>query len=175
MNIFILDTNPLTAAEHLCDKHVVKMSVETAQMMASALRRHGATDIDMPLTKSGKPYKGGYPNHPCTLWAGYCRCNYRWLAYHGLSLCSEYTYRYDKVHSCQQAIKHMLSFSNYIPTRGYSRNTPFALAMPDEFKHKNAVKAYRNYYVGEKADIAKWNKGRSAPRWFTRMKGAACA
>ena len=70
MNIFVLHENPILAAEMHCDKHVPKMCVEAAQMMASALRRWGATDKDMPLTKAGKPYKGGYAHHPCTVWAG---------------------------------------------------------------------------------------------------------
>ena len=64
MNIFVLDLNPVTAARMHCDKHIPKMCVEAAQMMASALRRHGATDKQMPLTKSGTPYKGGYKHHP---------------------------------------------------------------------------------------------------------------
>ena len=175
MNIFVLDTNPLTAAEYLCDKHIVKMPVETAQMMAASLRGHGATDIDMPFTKAGKPYKGGYMYHPCTQWAGYCRCNYRWLAYYGLSMCVEYTYRYNKEHACENAIRHMMLFENYIPVRGYYNKSPFVLAMPDEYKHKNAVTAYRKYYVGEKADIAKWNKGRPEPKWFSVMRRKADA
>ena len=168
MNIFLLDHNPLTAAEYLCDKHIVKMPVETAQMMASSLRGHGATDSDMPLTKSGNPYRGGYMNHPCTRWAGKCVGNYFWLGLHGLSLCMEYTFRYNKKHACQEAIEHMMALMNYIP--GSHGTTPFVLAMPDEYKDRDAVKAYRRYYINEKRDIAEWNKGRPAPSWFVRMK-----
>ena len=89
MNIFILDTDPTTAARMHCDKHVPKMCVEAAQMMASALRRHGATDEQMPLTKSGTPYKGGYAHHPCTVWVGDRRENFDWLANHAIELCRE--------------------------------------------------------------------------------------
>ena len=172
MNIFILDNDPIAAAEYLCDKHVVKMAVETAQMMASALRRHGATDIDMPLTVAGKPYKGGYPNHPCTRWAGDTSDNFVWLGIHGVSICDEYTIRYGKLHACKDSILHMMKFVDYLPD---APRTQFALAMPDEFKHENAVKAYRKYYAVDKAAIAKWNKSRPEPRWFTNMKGVACA
>ena len=76
MNIFVLDRSARKAARMYCDKHVPKMCVEVAQMMASALRRHGATDEQMPLTKSGTPYKGGYAHHPCTVWAGDTRDNF---------------------------------------------------------------------------------------------------
>lgn len=167
MNIFILDTDPTQAAKYLCDKHVVKMAVESAQMMASALRRHGATDIDMPLTVAGKPYRGGYPNHPCTRWAGETCANFEWLGINGLAICDEFNRRYKKHHACKHAMVHMMKFVNYLPDAPQTR---FALAMPDEFKHKNAVKAYRKYYVGDKAAIAKWNRGRPAPRWFSNMR-----
>ena len=80
MNIFVLHENAFTSANMMCDKHIPKMVVETAQMMASALRRHGATDEQMPLTKSGTPYKGGYAHHPCTVWAGDSVGNFQWLA-----------------------------------------------------------------------------------------------
>ena len=79
MNIFVLDENPVTAAKYMDDVRLPKMCVESAQMMASALRRHGATDEQMPLTKAGKPYKGGYKHHPCTVWAGDNRANFQWL------------------------------------------------------------------------------------------------
>jgi len=100
MNIFVLDLDPTTAAQMHCDKHVPKMCVEAAQMMASALRRHGATDEQMPLTKSGTPYKGGYAHHPCTVWAGDSRNNFMWLADHAVDLCNEYFKRFGKVHAC---------------------------------------------------------------------------
>src|SRR5210317_1583838 len=70
MNIFILDNNPTAAAQMMCDKHIPKMCVETLQMMGRPLRRHGATDEQMPLTQKGTPLKGGYHNHPCTKWVG---------------------------------------------------------------------------------------------------------
>ena len=168
VNIFILDANPLTAAQYLCDKHIVKMPVETAQMMAASLRGHGATDSDMPLTKSGTPYRGGYMNHPCTRWAGTCKRNYFWLGLHGIALCMEYTFRYNKKHACQEAIEHMMDLRDHIP--GNYLRSPFVLAMPDEYKERDAVRAYRKYYVGEKSDIAEWNKGRDAPKWFTRSR-----
>tara|TARA_R110001606_G_scaffold242121_1_gene390069 strand:- start:142 stop:648 length:507 start_codon:yes stop_codon:yes gene_type:complete len=161
MNIFILDTNPVTAAHMHCDKHVPKMCVEAAQMMASALRRHGATDEQMPLTKAGKPYKGGYAHHPCTVWAGDSGANFRWLAQHGLALCLEYSMRFGKQHACHEPIGMMYAIHGTVP---HDELTPFALAMPDEYRNDDAVVAYQAYYHSKQ--FAKWEKGTPAPDWW---------
>ena len=128
MNIFVLDEDPVIAA----------------QMMASALRRHGATDEQMPFRKDGKSrYKGGYKNHPCTRWAGDSRDNFKWLARHAQALLTEYSNRFDKVHACNGPI-HIMSCKDYIIPEGGLMH--FAQAMPDEYKDVDAVKAYRAYY-----------------------------
>lgn len=163
MNIFVLDYDPLTAAEYMCDKHIPKMIVETFQMMGSALRRHGAQDHQMPLTQAGKPLKGGYHNHPCTVWAGDTQANYYWLGLHGLNLCNEFTLRFKKRHVCHSKLDHIMDMYDMVPN---GKMTPFAQAMPDEYKDSSAVTAYRNYYLNEKRYFAKWEKGRSAPDWW---------
>ena len=161
MNIFILDTDPITAAQMHCDKHVPKMCVEAAQMLASALRRHGATDEMMPLTKAGKPYKGGYAHHPCTVWAGDSGANFRWLAQHGLALCLEYSMRFGKQHACHEPIGMMYAIHGTVP---HDELTPFALAMPDEYRNDDAVVAYQAYYHSKQ--FAKWEKGTPTPDWW---------
>ena len=154
MNIFVLDEDPYASARMMCDKHIPKMVVESAQMMASALRRHGATDEDMPLTKSGTPYKGGYQHHPCTVWAGETQDNFDWLADHAYKLLCEYWDRFGKEHACTIPIMHMYNMELDLPE---GELTPFALAMPEEFRTWDgdvlthsysgfAVKAYRDYY-----------------------------
>jgi len=143
MNIFVLDNHPAKAAAAMDCVRVPKMVTESAQMMASALRRHGATDDMMPLTKAGKPYKGGYHHHPCTVWAGDTRANFKWLAHHAEALLYEYYYRFGKVHACHNPIYQMSSMSIIISEDDL---TPFAQAMPDEYKDDDAVKAYRAYY-----------------------------
>jgi len=143
MNIFVLDENPVDAAKAMDCVRVPKMVVESAQMMASALRRHGATDEQMPLTKAGRPYLGGYKNHPCTIWAGDSRANFEWLAAHAVALSWEYWFRFSKKHACAGPIKNMVFLGKLIPE---GELTPFALAMPDEYKDDDVVKAYRAYY-----------------------------
>jgi hypothetical protein len=47
------------------------------------------------------------------------------------------------------------------------RLTPFALAMPNEFKTDDPVESYRNYYMSEpKQKIASWKKKREKPEWY---------
>ena len=188
MNIFVLDTNPITAARMHCDKHIPKMCVEAAQMMASALRRHGATDEQMPLTKKGTPYKGGYAHHPCTVWAGETRANFLWLGVHAVTLCNEYSQRFGKEHACNQPILRMMELQHVIPDHDINRGTlgltAFALAMPDEYRPepvdgeivyhaypKFAVEAYRRYYHSKQ--FAKWEKGTPAPDWWRGVEVTA--
>ena len=91
MNIFIVDKHPSAAAKMLCDKHIVKMPLETAQMLCSVWHRYGF---------GGKvKYKEAYKNHPCTLWAGDSEDNYGWLLQQGMELGEEYTSRYNKTHA----------------------------------------------------------------------------
>ena len=161
MNIFVLDENPVKSAQAMDCVRVPKMVTESAQMMASALRRWGATDEQMPLTKSGSPYKGGYHFHPCTIFAGDTRANFKWLAHHAEALLDEYYHRFGKVHACHNPIYQMSSMSKMIPEGDLM---PFAQAMPDEFKHEDAVQAYRAYYHSK--TFAKWEKGTPAPDWW---------
>lgn len=170
MNIFVLDECPITAARMMCDKHIPKMVVETAQMMASALRRHDAPDEVMPLTQRGTPYKGGYHHHPCTKWAGDTQLNFLWLMHHGFALCQEYVNRFHRYHACQMPIYEMGELYNIVPA---GTLTPFARAfnaekypfLYDEEQY-TAVEAYRTYYQLDKARFAEWRKGTPAPSWW---------
>lgn len=164
MNIFILDNNPEQAARYYCDKHVPKMIVELYQQMGSALRRHGATDSVMPLTKAGKPLKGGYHNHPCTKWVGDSTSNFTWAYLHAKELCKEYTFRYKKRHFCETGIDIMGQCD--INHFTHTSHTPYAQAMPEEYRDDDAVKAYRTYYIKDKSRFAKWEKGRDTPKWW---------
>jgi hypothetical protein len=181
MNHFILDEDEWESARMHCDKHVVKMPVETAQMMASALRRAGATDQDFitygVLTKGGTPYKGGYARHPCTIWTGDSLENFEWAYRHGVALCGEYTHRYSKTHACANPINGMYLMAKQMTHQQRLKwdecdLTPFAQAMPDRYKvttgwgYEEAIEAYRSYYIGDKHSIAQWERGRPAPHWY---------
>ena len=154
MNIFVVDKNPIKAAKELCDKHVVKMILESAQMLCSCFPNGEA------------PYKRAFYNHPCTIWARESQENYEWLLDHAYAMCQEYTRRYGKVHKSIDAIewcgKNQVKLK--LPRKGL---TKFAQAMPEQYKNKCSVTAYRSYYNGEKAGFATWKK-RETPKWFVK-------
>lgn len=157
MNIFVLDKDPYVAAKYHCDKHVVKMPLETAQMLSAVWHHH-----HFPEHMPDGLYKASYMKHPCTLWAAQTMGNYDWLVQLGLALCAEYTHRYEKHHASARVIA-ICSLQN--PFDEHTNITPFAQAMPDQYKHHDAVQAYRAYYNGEKAYIGNYKK-RQVPRWF---------
>lgn len=152
MNIFVLDTDPQQAAKYHNDKHVVKMILETAQILSTINHKHGVE----------APYKPTHHNHPCVLWAEQSTANYQWLVTLGFALCEEYTYRYNKIHKSVTALAATAFPPDNIPEGDL---TPFAQAMPDDCKNTDAVVAYRNYYIKYKQAIASW-KNRPAPEWI---------
>lgn len=142
MNIFVLNSDPEQAARDQCNKHVVKMVLETAQLLCTAVIETGGT----------APYRATHKNHPCAVWARKSKANFNWLKQHGLALGEEYTRRYGKTHKSVAVIEDL--DDDTIPD---GQLTSFALAMPDEFKVAgDPVASYRNYYRGDKAGMAEW-------------------
>lgn len=154
MNIFVLDYNPVKAAKMMCDKHVVKMPLETAQLLCSAFDPGTA------------PYKRTHYNHPCSIWARESKENFLWLVSHGLALCEEYTFRYKKSHKSEEVIRWCLKNISKISFSKVGK-TRFVLCFDKQYQIGNAVESYREYYRQEKKRIAQWGKGRATPRWFT--------
>ena len=177
MNIFAVDENPYTAAHSLCDKHVVKMIVETAQMLSTAHRVLDGKETIRVTASNRKIKHWVHPdsemnsvlclpamvNHPCTVWSMKTDSNYFWLWDHGMGLLTEYTKRYSKVHSMQELFGHyLITAPEKIPS---GKLTPFAQAMPQKYQCDNSVLAYRRYYINEKKRFAKW-KNSDIPVWF---------
>jgi hypothetical protein len=156
MNIFHLSKNPKFCAEWLCDKHCVKMILETGQMLCTAYQRHFGLKDDL--------YKPAYPKHPMTIWVGDTRGNFEFSLKLLDCLLDEYTKRYGKVHSTHK-IKWLLlgKYTKWSKLTGEKSIPP--LCMPDEYKENNYVKSYRKYYIGEKKRIAKY-KFTKPPYWL---------
>jgi hypothetical protein len=153
MNIFVLSENVKEAAEWHVDRHVVKMPLETAQMLCTALSLNGNSNVE---------YKPAFFKHPCTIWAAATRDNFEWLCRLGVELCSEYTYRYEREHASEKVIRSCYEKYTSVPSGAL---TSFAQAMPLEYKSECAIAAYRLYYVKGKSHLASWKK-RSKPTWF---------
>ena len=159
MNIFHLSSNPRYCAEWLCDKHCVKMIVETGQMLCTAYQRHFGLQDDL--------YKPAYPKHPMTIWVGNTRGNFIFTLSLFDYLLNEYNCRYKKVHSTNR-IKKLLwdKYTDWNKLNGEFTNPP--LCMPDEYKTDCYITSYRKYYIGEKKKIAKY-KFTEPPQWLGKL------
>ena len=152
MNIFYLDRDPKIAAQMMCDKHVVKMILESAQILSTA---HRVLDGGDYADQYGL-YKIAHKNHPSTIWCRQSKPHYEWLYNHMIALGREYNKRYGKIHlsitKCANVLK-------YVPGGIYDNGfTQPPQAMPDKYKDKCSIQAYWNYYIGEKHVVVNLNK-----------------
>jgi hypothetical protein len=157
MNIFFLSMNPTCAAQWHCDKHVVKMILESTQLLWTAQRIAWGDRLDLPAdtptTRNGQQgYKATHKNHPCAIWARASIANYRWLCALAAALVDEYHYRYPAAgpHACEPHIQWLAA---HPPPLHAGPLTWPALAMPSEYKiSPNPTACYRAYYLGQKRD-----------------------
>ena len=173
MNLFFLDIDPKKCAIYHCNKHVVKMLLEIVQMLYTA--HHMCKTVELPIDC----YKQHSPKHPTVIWVRINQFNYMYAAKLGLFLAEEYTFRYNRVHSCE---KHIIWLNQNLPNfkiETYKDNvtlvinkkfeelgmTPIPLAMPDESKRNDPIKSYRKYYINSKSHFTKWTN-RLSPWWF---------
>lgn len=154
MNIFVLDYDPKICAKYHCDRHVVKMILESTQLLSTAINHRLKEEIP-------GLYKSTHINHPCSKWVRKSNQNFKWLLDLALYLCDEYKDRYNKEHAC---IKQLIICGLSSRIFGDKGLTPFALCMPDEYKTNDIVESYRKYYIGEKR-FAKWKTG-NIPYWW---------
>lgn len=186
MNIFYLDPDPKTCAEMHCDKHVVKMIIEYAQLMSTAHRLLDGEEYT-DLTAAGRRikrwrmddpdmesvlYKASHVNHPSAIWCRANKQNYLWLNRMWSYLLQEYTHRYSKQHECEKLRMALYMIPENIPKGEFFAPTP---AMPSDLKimaetyipgrKYDSLKSYHNYYIKEKSRFAKW-KNRDVPEWF---------
>lgn len=168
MNIFFSDADPIIAAQNLDDKRVIKMILESAQMLCTALRLNNAVHLAQ--------YKATHGNHPSNVWARTTDSNYAWLLAHFKALCDEYTFRYGKVHASAAQYSNFVAGQAFIPKGDL---TPFANCaarsdMNIDYKWMNdTVHAYRLYLMQRWAsDIkkAEWTK-RGYPKFVLLIYG----
>lgn len=180
MNIFFLSRNPVLAAQYHNDKHIVKMILESAQLLSTAhrvldgtlghrLSQSGAKlkDWILPDARQDLLYKATHVNHPCAIWCRATSGNYRWLYDLFIELGKEYSYRYaGKTHLSIIKLADVLNELPYtIPVADFYDPPQ---AMPDECKDEDAVTAYRNYYIIHKSEISVWTK-REKPHWYVTI------
>jgi hypothetical protein len=160
MNIFVTDNSPKISAQTLDDKRVVKMVLETAQLLSTAI-----------FINTFNIYEGIYKpthiKHPCAIWAGLNIENWDWLFQHFIALCEEYTMRYNKIHASEKLLPYLIEYRKFIK---HGAKTPFANCTRSEpivvdFRYLNdTCDAYKKYLV------EKWNNDKSYPKWTKRDK-----
>ena len=186
MNLFILDKDPVKAAQLQCDKHVVKMIVESAQMLSTVHRMLDGTMERRP-SKSGAMlqywklhddredivYKACHFNHPSTIWTRESKANYDWHYKHFIGLCDEYTYRYGKVHSTDTKLREILKT---LPNNIKTGKTQFKLAMSSNpecvvngLGGTDAVESYKNFYQTKQERFKMVLTKRETPQWFNAI------
>lgn len=162
-----------------CNKHVVKMILEYTQLLSTAHRLlDGKQSIVLVNGRKMKRWTledekmnerlflASHVNHPCAIWARETQDQYLWLHRLLTHLLKEYSFRYGKTHSVQNRCwddlrKHPMALND---RRGWHEPPQ---AMPDDYKvNGNSVLAYRKYYVGAKASLAKWSV-RPQPEWWS--------
>lgn len=157
MNIFVLDPEPKIAARYHCDKHIVAMIKETAQMLSTAQRMSG--------NKDPRLYGITHLHHPCVKWVMGSQANYSWLLELFHELANEFILRTGKTHASHRLLKKVLEeIPEILPDIGI---TPFAQAMPEIYKQNDPVLAYRDFYINEKHRFARWSYPAEIPDWFT--------
>ena len=154
MNIFVTDPCPIQSARNLPDKHIVKMPLETCQML-SIIYSDWYYGVGKLYKSDGTPYRtahGAFRNHPCTQWAAANQYNLSWLIVHGLALCTEYTYRYHKVHTCHAVLSQAADIYDKCFddswSQSYHKVTDFTRAMPESIKFDttiDTITAYKQY------------------------------
>lgn len=148
MNIFAVSDCPAACAEALDDKRVVKMVLETCQMLSAAVERHGGTPW----------YKTTHANHPCTLWVGETRENYLWTVKLFWCLLDQYDKRFDREHACMNFLQDALDAEPLVPE---GPRTPFAdcSGVEPEFWHKSVHMRYQECLK------RKWVTDKRTPTW----------
>ena len=166
MNIFILSLIQKEIAESMMDKHVSKILLEAVQMLCSARRL-----VEPDDGKNDILYRVAHKNHPVTIWCRKSKANFIWTLDLIDHLHAEWKYRYGhpetKVHKSYLValyLRENVPEEEKFEEKGL---TPFALAMPDQYKTDDPVLSYRNYYMSEnKQKIASWSKKRGKPAWY---------
>lgn len=145
MNIFVTSPSPIESAKFLDDKRVVKMVLETAQMLSTAITECGGTGF----------YKTTHRNHPCSVWARTSSTNYDWLRRHFKALCKEYALRYGKTHKCESYMQDIQEGLRYIP---FGELTDFPNCTT--YKKEEIHTAYQRYLND------KWDTDKRRPTWY---------
>jgi hypothetical protein len=146
MNIFVLNQDPIKAASLICKRHVIKMILESTQLLSTSHLLNGSRNI----------YRPSHLKHPCTLWAKTSRSNWNWLFNHAMALVERYEQGI-KTHKCKQVLLDLKEIEKGV-TFELQELTPFALAMANEYKKEDPIESYLTYYLLGKKHLLNENE-----------------
>jgi len=185
VNIFYLDPDPVRCAEQHCDKHVVKMIIEYAQLMSTAHRMVDGTEWEGRTTKGHRIkrffhpdpdlnmylYKACHINHPSARWVRESAANYNWLYEMWVALCHEYTYRYGRKHLSQVKLEYLLLIPPLAinAEKRFTQPTPAMAQYPHCIVEGDSLTSYRQFYWEDKYAFAKWTN-RPKPEWWRKYE-----
>ena len=180
MNIFMLDECPVQSAQSMVDKHVVKMILESAQLLSTAHRVLDGAPVEVTLEKDGKRrkktvwilgdqrndvlYNATHINHPSAIWARQSISNYSWLVDHLFALSDEYTHRYNKRHATMSKLGYLIQSPPFNLNDWDITKMPSCMD-PEYIVSEDPIENYRNYYRLGKANLHSW-KNRQPPSWI---------
>jgi hypothetical protein len=163
MNIFVTDPCPIRSAVNLDNVRVVKMVLESAQLLSNAVH---SLDLE-------GPYRKTHWNHPCSIWSRLSRENYTWLLNHFSALCNEYTYRFEKTHKCQQLSEIFVKSACLFPDEDIYRMERGIIYNPKEFTFVNCTtnhKHIKDVFKAYQAEMnLKWRNDKRTPKWSKRV------
>ena len=173
MNLFATSDDPVESALSLPDKLVIKIALESCQILCTVAQERGFKS----------PYKATHKNHPITNWVRQDINNFYWALIYGLELCQEYTFRYkdkhgyERRHKCESYLWDILYWLGYVASdiedlqrSSIQNHTTFVMAMPEEFKCANPVAAYKRYLQEKKSYYATWRNTRKPSWWLEETK-----
>lgn len=176
MNVFVLLLDPVLCAAAHCDQHVGKMLLEACQLLCGAHpvpadRERWLAMLPLDRLRSALlPYSHSHRNHPCAVWTRRRPGNYVWLASLALVLADEHEHRFGTVHGSRVVAEWCAERACLVDfEEGGATPSPFAQAMPEQYRGPDVVAAYRAYYAAEKRQLrgkpVTWT-GRPRPEWF---------
>ena len=191
MNLFLIAEDPQEIAEAHCDSHVVKMIIETAQILYCAWWCTGRDKMEE--TQDPPPYRVTHKNHPTARWIRADSHHYQFACRLGLALCKEYTSRFEgRVHKTQLHLERLMRLGSppvdedcrdlatfdKVATCGLPEKIGFfPCAIDDETFEKvkvcrpelDAIETYRNYYRSKLDTMKrpmKWKRP-NRPAWMS--------
>lgn len=170
MNIFVLNTCPVLAAQDLCDEHISKMLVESCQLLATCFTLEQLASNDCPRTINNTVRKHYNPNNRFAKWVKSSKANMQWLITHTKAMEKErlersfsphYSYSFvewveQNIDKCSVPDGYLTPFIAGIPENAKCRKVP-------HFNTLDVVTQYRLYYIYDKP-FATWK--RIEPEWF---------